>query len=235
MATIQVTRVSKPTAHQLRWEGQQEARVADAALLCQPVAHNQSCSLWSISILPLPAWPTGTGSHSSGSRVTSAGGPAGARRRRQQRVRPGQTELACPVAKSSHAAWKAVGPLSAGRPRSLSCIRDPRAQESCLQREAASVTVCKEMALLLTWLILNGINTAILEVHAKPNQWGNEHSGRHGDWKGNVRGLLGFRSCQVLDLGNTGVSCEIFVKSHRVPHLWYVPFPLYVYHFIKNV
>lgn len=104
MAKIQVTRVSKPTAHQLRWEGKQEARVTDAELLSRPAAHNQSRSPWSISILLHAAWPTGTSSHSSGIRVTSGGGPAGTRRPRQQRVRPRETELACPVAKSSHTA-----------------------------------------------------------------------------------------------------------------------------------
>lgn len=40
MAKIQVTRVSKPTEHQLRWEGEQEARVTDAELPSQPAAHN---------------------------------------------------------------------------------------------------------------------------------------------------------------------------------------------------
>lgn len=116
MAKIQVTRVSKPTEHQLRWEGGQEARVTDAELLSQPAVHNQSHSPWSISISLHTAWPIRASSHRRGIRVTSGGGPAGARRPRQQRVRPRETELACPVAKSSHTVGKAVGPLSTGRP-----------------------------------------------------------------------------------------------------------------------
>ena len=69
---------------------------------------------------------------------------------------------ACPVAKSSLTVRKATGavfPLSTGRPCGLSCIQDPRTQESDLQRKS-SICYCalgNGFAHSLGWFLMGSI------------------------------------------------------------------------------
>ena len=216
MAKIQVARVSRLTEpHQNERGDKQEGQKMNHFPCGKAAAHNQgqtpgaspSCFRqpvpWApaiaamVSEWPLeeeaPLEPESWGSITSG---------------------PGQ-QPACPVAKSSLTVRKATGavfPLSTGRPCGLSCIQDPRTQESDLQRKS-SICYCalgNGFARSLTRLILNGINTAISEFPAKSwlNQ-GTKKSGRHADWKGNLRGLLGVPGMSVSWSG-----------SHRYVFLW---------------